>query len=560
VPETRVLPNWLPEHLAGWVRANAEVLDAIYAAFDEDGEWPGPGPLQRRLISRGRRLRVVSAVQSLPSGMGRRTFEPDRVALSLHALACVPAAAPLLDRYMAVIELARKRYGQPDEPARLSRELVVGELGLSQREADRLSRIVLDDHPFLASGSAALDAWDMSIDDRIVDFDDAGDRDGLLAMFASMRGLGGTTPAHPLSKADFVDGATTAAAATAPSPQTDELAAARRPVAAGVPSAALAVFGRWWQLETYVRDVVYTELRARFGESWVQHLEIGDIPKRVAKDDVNTYMASADAGELLTYADAFVLFGIVDRNWDLFEPVLLPRDRWRLLATLLREIRNRNAHCRRPHRDDLGRLEQALRDLEAGASRFFGSYQSTRAPSLKREPLARAWVKGLHPVAARLLDHADRQYDVRFRLEYSHRPWVDPSRHDSVNGRPGVLWHATWLLGAVEVPVADLWRRLAGAPGKVQDRIVHLLATSSSITATFAAADDADAIADAIGHVFDALLTVSRHGERDFAAPPHIREHWRAGVGELPRRVQVDSALALFDPANPVRLFDADGS
>ena len=33
----------------------------------------------------------------------------------------------------------------------------------------------------------------------------------------------------------------------------------------GVPEGALLFFARWWRLESYLRDLVYTELRAHDG-------------------------------------------------------------------------------------------------------------------------------------------------------------------------------------------------------------------------------------------------------------------------------------------------------
>jgi hypothetical protein len=100
-------------------------------------------------------------------------------------------------------------------------------------------------------------------------------------------------------------------------------------------------------------------------------------------------MASADAGELITYADLSDLFGLIEDRWELFERLLPPLRRWQGRSDELQELRNRNAHCRRPHQDDLARLEQNLRDLEDGAWRFYASYLETRTPYKSRDPVAR---------------------------------------------------------------------------------------------------------------------------------------------------------------------------
>jgi hypothetical protein len=122
------------------------------------------------------------------------------------------------------------------------------------------------------------------------------------------------------------------------------------PLAGGVPPVALAAYGRWWQLETYLREVAYTELRAAFGLKWAEHLSRA-ATTRAERDQVNAYMASADADEPLAYADASVLFGMIKEKWDVFEPVLLPQVRWDGLVDELLTIRNRSAHWR-PHRDE----------------------------------------------------------------------------------------------------------------------------------------------------------------------------------------------------------------
>jgi hypothetical protein len=144
-----------------------------------------------------------------------------------------------------------------------------------------------------------------------------------------------------------------------------------------------------------------------------------------------------------------------------------------------------------------------------------------------------------------------RQYEVRFRLGFSARPWATAPKHERViSGTRGLLWHAEWLLGPQDVRPADLWRGLRSA---VRELLVHLIFDGSSLRATFAAVDDTDAIADAIGHVFDDLIMTRR------PMPPlepgqsleELGTAWRGGADDLPPKVQVASALATFDPYNP---------
>jgi len=333
-----------------------------------------------------------------------------------------------------------------------------------------------------------------------------------------------------------------------------------RILGSGVPPHAIGFYGRWWQLEDWLREVVYVELRAKHGEGWTNHLE-GHAPKRVASDEANAYMASADAGELLAYADVSDLFRLIEDQWELFSPLLPPRRRWEGTSDELRELRNRNAHCRRPHRDDLARIEQTLRDLEAGAWRFYSSYLDTRAVHKSRDPVARAWLGRQHETAARLLDHAERQYDVRFRLGYSVRPWATAPDANAISGSEGVLWHARWVIGGRDLNVAELWTEVARCP-PVCELLVHLLVDMGSVTATFAAVDDPANIADAIGDIFDDVLTTSRPSvlRVPIESPEEWANRWTRGAEHLPRRVQVNSPLTLVDPLLPgaFSIFAAD--
>src|SRR4051812_30459286 len=105
-------------------------------------------------------------------------------------------------------------------------------------------------------------------------------------------------------------------------------------VKAGAPAEALHFFGRWWQLETYLRELAYIELRARYGIAYGERLGQGPA-KRDDKDQQNAYMASADEGDLLAYCDAGELIKVISSDWDLFEPCLVPRNRWDVDAEIM---------------------------------------------------------------------------------------------------------------------------------------------------------------------------------------------------------------------------------
>lgn len=328
--------------------------------------------------------------------------------------------------------------------------------------------------------------------------------------------------------------------------QTKETSAAAAALHAGMPPTPLNVYARWWQLETYLREMVYTELRAAYGLGWLEHLG-QRTTVRAARDRVNAYMASADSEELLTYADVTGLFDLIASERRLFDPLLPPQSRWQGYAEELAAIRNRIAHCRRPHPDDLGRVEQALRNLEPGARSFYSAYCDASPISPKSgDPLARAWVAQRHDAAARLVEHRRRKYGVQFRLEYSVRPWAPKSAdRNSPSAAEGILWHAKWVL-AEEVEPVYIWGKLNA---ELRELLVHLIFSGVSVEATFSAADPHAQIADAIGTLFDRLVPAAqvsrRRPETDFE---ELQQQHRADSERLPVKAQIGGIFSYFDP------------
>jgi hypothetical protein len=317
----------------------------------------------------------------------------------------------------------------------------------------------------------------------------------------------------------------------------------------GVPEEALRFFARWWQFETYLREVVYLELRARDGAGYETAIGSRTL-SRARRDEENDYMASADR-DPLAYMDAGQLLELIEENWVLFEPTLLPLDRWAAAASLIKALRNRVSHCRRPHGDDLGRLRQLLRDLEHGAERFYASVAAADLEVSPRDPLGKLWVKGRHPTAARLIEHAERRYDTRFYLHASRRPWAEDG--STITGSEGFLFHANWILGGRELRLPRLWRSIEER-GATARWIVHLLMPNPfHAMATFAAVDPIESVADAIGAIFDSILETSVEMQTGI----DVKDGWADAARDLPSKVQTYSPLSLFDPYHPFSIFRA---
>jgi hypothetical protein len=85
----------------------------------------------------------------------------------------------------------------------------------------------------------------------------------------------------------------------------------------GMPPMASALYGRWWQLETWLRSLIYVELKAALGGKWVEALRKTSEDRQL-KEHGFRYMATPDAQNRLAYTDASLLFKIMQENWTLF--------------------------------------------------------------------------------------------------------------------------------------------------------------------------------------------------------------------------------------------------
>lgn len=332
----------------------------------------------------------------------------------------------------------------------------------------------------------------------------------------------------------------------------------------GVPPEASALHARWWQLESWLRDLVHLELRARDGQAWSGALAT-KAHRREQQDQKNAYMASPDAQATLAYMDVFDLCTVIDDNWNLFERMLIDQERWHGRLGELREIRNRIAHCRRPHDDDLARVEQTLRDLEHGTFLAVAHYNRRGSPLPELDdPLVKAWVGRTHETARRLIDHAELQYDTSFRLSFSRRPWATRrSQDEPVSGGAGYLWHASFYMRDRHLRApGDLWSDSWLDAGRTRELLVHLAIDDPyHVEATFAAVDDPRGVADAIGHCFDALLAVSRPGPapvdlQDLDNSDRAYDEWGKAAAKLDPRVQVHTVWTTLDETTvPVSIF-----
>ena len=143
---------------------------------------------------------------------------------------------------------------------------------------------------------------------------------------------------------------------------------------ADVPIYVLNTYSRLWQLETWLRTLVYAELRALLGNDWAR--EFPTELKAFQADKSLTHMPTPEMNAL-SYAQLAKLTELIDRHWQCFSVYFPPRDLWLTKIKEVAQIRHRVAHFRIGHKDDLPRLKQFLRDIDQGFWRFCTSYNDT---------------------------------------------------------------------------------------------------------------------------------------------------------------------------------------
>jgi hypothetical protein len=241
------------------------------------------------------------------------------------------------------------------------------------------------------------------------------------------------------------------------------------------------------------------------------------------------------------FLDVFDLFDTISAHWTLFEPALLVKSTWDGRVDELRRIRNRMAHCGRPHADDHGRIVQLLRDLEYGVRAACSAFHR-RDVDLDRlsSPVIRQWGEQSPPERQDLINHARNQYDTMFRLSASRRPWWSDAAPAE-----GQLWHATLIVRGESWDPAGIWSDYYLDGGKRPLMIFATFSHSSRVDFSFSGVDDPALVSETIGTLFEVMLG------------PHARVRgedprwWRDGVSlstqNLPPKVQVRSPWALLD-------------
>lgn len=210
----------------------------------------------------------------------------------------------------------------------------------------------------------------------------------------------------------------------------------------------LKIYARLWQFETWLRRMVYVERRAQEGDAWSVGLKsTSDIQ---SEDKAFTHMETPETNDL-SYAQLWQLLELIDQNWRLFEKYFPPKKVWKAKASEIYQIRNRIAHFRSTHSDDLQRIESFLRDIDKGFWSFctsFNDIQPALPPDsdavtkhfLHLDPLP--WGE-VNPKEWARIGIVDKTMVVGVQVNKSYRPWFD--KDSEVKEGSGVLYDVTLM-------------------------------------------------------------------------------------------------------------------
>lgn len=212
-----------------------------------------------------------------------------------------------------------------------------------------------------------------------------------------------------------------------------------------LPHRVLSTYARLWQFETWLRRMAYVELRARDGDEWSK--AINGVDRAQNADSRLTHMPTPETDPLSFTLFSRLLALISDaRNWDMFTHYLPPKSIWEAKMEELTQIRNRVAHFRKGHVDDLQRVRQLLRDIDKGFWHFCTSFNDT-TPVLPQneDPVTMEFLE-LDPFPYTQfpdgswgrVGSAPPNMNIMLTVELSKRPWATAA--PAVDGSKGYIY------------------------------------------------------------------------------------------------------------------------
>ncbi len=210
---------------------------------------------------------------------------------------------------------------------------------------------------------------------------------------------------------------------------------------------------------------------------------------------------------------------------------------------------------RRPHADDLGRLERVIRDLEGGTFKALSTYNDRRVPdaALYSDAVMMGVVRGARGHASAPGACGSSVRNAGPIVSTSARAWAERSPA-SISGAPGYLWHVEFFKRGQGIDVPALWRDVEGSD--VGRLLVHLeVHDGHHVGFAFSAVDDETEIADAVGSAFDYVLMNHAYGQEESHGVA-----WSRRMRDMDYRIVSGDGWTVVDETTvPISNFGAGG-
>ncbi|KYY51654.1 Swt1 family HEPN domain-containing protein [Vibrio parahaemolyticus] len=205
---------------------------------------------------------------------------------------------------------------------------------------------------------------------------------------------------------------------------------------------SLVLYARLWQLERWLREMVYVELKSKKGRNW---FNFRTTKNTYETDKAVTHIPTADDNPL-SFSTFPELVKLIQNNWDLFSEYLPPKHIWQVKLDEIIHIRNRVAHFRAGHSDDIERLLQLMRDIDKGFWKFCTDYNNPQ-PILppERDPVSKKYIhldpfsfKEIAPNKWAKIGTAPTGLRYIVSINYLRRRWAEKS--EVIDGTSGYIY------------------------------------------------------------------------------------------------------------------------
>lgn len=317
---------------------------------------------------------------------------------------------------------------------------------------------------------------------------------------------------------------------------------------------SLIVYARLWQLESWLREMIYVELKAKKGKNW---FNFNKTKSSYESDQELTHIPGKDHNPL-SFQTFNELLKIIENNWNLFSYYLPPKHIWAVKVEEIILIRNRCAHFRRGHSDDLSRLTQLLRDIDNGFWHFCTQYNDTK-PILPPES---------DPVSSEFLEYDPFSFKAVEENTWARVGTVSPNlpfivtvgylkRHwatdvASISGEIGYIYDVSFSVRNRKQIDIDKFLQQSN---KYQNEIIHFCLDSfaTSIRFTIPAVVGSERVIEIISNLITILqnsLTLLRETNLKDAVMQKIADKWPENV------VGPKNPLTFLSPDMPCSFFN----